>query len=93
MTTRQKFEQMLFECGLFENQAKAIMDKAIPMLDALTPDYRITWDRPASEYPEHFFTVGFLTVKTAALAWIDENIPKAWFRAMFTETLEPVAQS
>lgn len=31
MTVREKFEKMLFSKGMFEQQAKAVMDKAIPI--------------------------------------------------------------
>lgn len=83
MTTRQRFEQQLYEMGLFESDASKIMDLAIPMFKDMTPNYNVTWDRPASEYPDSFYTVGFITVKQAALQWIDENKPQAWFRALF----------
>ena len=64
-------------------EAVKIMDVAIPMFEAMTPDYKVTWDSPAEDYPDAFYAVGFLTVKRAAVQWIDENIPQAWFRAMF----------
>lgn len=84
MTTRQKFEKMLFEMGVFENQASKIMDVAIPRFSELLPQYQVTWDRPAYEYPDAFYNVGFITVvKKAALDWIDENLPEAWFRPLF----------
>lgn len=34
MTTREKFEGFLCQRGIFESQAKAIMDYAIPLIDA-----------------------------------------------------------
>lgn len=83
MNTRQRFEEILTEMGVFEEQASAIMDKAIPIVNEQLPNYRITWDRPSEEYPDAFYSVVFITVKRAALEWIDENIPQAWFRPMF----------
>jgi len=83
MNTRQKFEQMLFERGMFENQAKEVMDLAIPVCDATAPDYKITWDRPAEEYPDPFYSVVFLSIKPVALKYIEEKCPMAWFKAMF----------
>ena len=83
MNTRQRFEEILTEMGVFEEQASAIMDKAIPMVAELLPGYNVTWDRPAKECPDAFYNVVFITVKRAALEWIDENIPQAWFRPMF----------
>jgi hypothetical protein len=84
MTTRQKFEEMLFNMGVFESQATQIMDLAIPRFQELLPQYQVTWERPASKYPDAFYNAGFMSVvKGAALDWIDENLPNAWFRALF----------
>lgn len=83
MTTRQKFEKMLFQNGMFEEQARKVMDQAIPVIEAISPDYRMTWDRPADEYPDAIYSVLWPTVRKEALKWIDTNIPKAWFRGMF----------
>lgn len=84
MTTRQKFETMLFEMGVFESEATQIMDLAIPRFHELLPQYQVTWESPASEYPDAFYNVGFMVVvKKAALDWIDANLPMAWFGALF----------
>lgn len=83
MTTRQKFEEMLYNMGVFESDASAIMDLAIPMFKEMLPTYNVTWDRPATEYPEAFYNVGMITVKKAGLQWINENKPQAWFKSMF----------
>lgn len=84
MTTLQRFEEMLTNNGVFESQAKQIMELAKPKFAETMPEYNVTWERPANEYPNAFYTIGFATiVKPAALQWIDENLPKAWFRAMF----------
>jgi len=44
MTVREKLERMLFEMGMFEQQAQKIMDIAVPKIDALSDDYQITWN-------------------------------------------------
>ena len=87
MTTRQKFESMLYNMGVFESDASKIMDLAIPMFKEMTPNYNVTWDRPASESPEAFYKVGYITVSRAALQYIDENKPNAWFRAIFETSI------
>ena len=74
---------MITDCGVFDTQAEKIMERAKQLFAEDNPDYNVTWNRPASEYPDAFFGIGFLTVKRAAIEWIDENIPQAWFRAMF----------
>lgn len=83
MTTRERFEKMLFDMGVFENQATQIMELAIPRFSEVLPEYQVTWDRPSDEYPNAFYNVGFSIVKEAALEWIDKNLPQAWFRGLF----------
>lgn len=88
LTTRQLFEQMIYKRGVFENQARAIMDYAIPLVnaqyEALEIAHRIDWNGLADGYPEMFYNVTFETnIKPLALLWIDEHWPQAWFRQMF----------
>lgn len=81
MTTREKVIKQLEDNGMFLEQAEQVFKKAQPLLKR--DDYTITWDRPASEYPEPFYNVLWVMIKPIALQWIDENCPQAWFRPMF----------
>ncbi len=83
MTTREKLKKMLVDKGMFEDQAEEVMEMAIPKIEELTPGYRITWDRPADEYPAPLYSIFWLTLKEVAIKWIDANVPKAWYRPMF----------
>lgn len=87
MTTREKFESMIFNNGVFENQAKAMMDFAIPKIDAQMQEQKtqtLTWDRPCSEYPSAIYaTVFMIFVRPLVVEWIDKNLPQAWYRPMF----------
>lgn len=83
MTTKEKLKQMLIDNGMFPNQADAVLGEAIPRIEAVTPDYKITWDRPASEYPDVVFNAMWLHVRDVAKHWIAENAPQAWYRPMF----------
>ena len=85
MTTQEKVESMLIDLGMFERHAKDVMEKAKPQIDEVMKNinYRITWDRPASEYPEVLFTMVFDAVKPFAYAWYEENLPEAWNKDMF----------
>jgi hypothetical protein len=74
---------MLTDCGMFDDQADAVLAEAIPRIEGCTPNYRVTWDRPADEYPDVVYNAMWLHVKDVALKWIDENAPQAWFRPMF----------
>lgn len=91
MTTRQKFEQMLYDMGIFATQAKQIMDFAIAEIDKQRTDedhYRITWDRPAYEYPEAFYSLVFwVKIKPQVFAWAEQNMPMAWWKPMFGENM------
>ena len=74
---------MLCDNGMFPDQAKKVMEVAKPELEI--DGYRVTWDRPAEEYPEPFYKVGYLIVRRVAGEWLKENLPKAWFRPMFDD--------
>jgi len=82
-TIREKMEEMLFEHGLFEDQATAIMEQAVKQEDFKHMEGR--WDDKTEEYPSQFTSVLWLSIKDIALCWIDENMPGAWFRPLFTD--------
>lgn len=83
MTTREKLKEMLTSKGMFDTQADLVLEKAIPKIEKLTPGYNITWDRPAKEYPNSVYIALWITLSETALEWIDENLPRAYFRSMF----------
>lgn len=83
MTTREKLKKVLTDNGMFPEQAEEVLARAIPEIEKLTPNYQITWDSPAEEYPNAVYVTMWLTLKPIALAWIDEKLPRAWFRPMF----------
>lgn len=83
MTTREKLESMLVNNGMFESQAKEVIDIAIPELNNILDDYKFTFDRPASEYPNVIYTLLFMHIKPIALNWIEKNCPMAWYKPMF----------
>lgn len=83
MTTREKLESMLIERGMSVQQANEVMDLAKPKIDEVADNYEISYDRPASEYPDIIYNTLFLFIKPIALKWIEENKPLAWFKPMF----------
>ena len=83
MTTRQVLRKMLTDKGMLDRQADAVLAKAIPEIERLSPDYQITWDRPASEYPDALYNAMLETLCDVARKWIEKNAPQAWFRPMF----------
>ena len=78
-TTREKLEAALVKSGLFESQAKEVMDGVVIKLK----DNHISWDRPASEYPDGVYMALFIQMKPIVLEWINANKPEAWFKPMF----------
>lgn len=83
MTVREKLESMLISNGMFESQAKEVIDLSISKLNDLIQGYRINFDSPSSDYPDIAYVMWFKEIKPIALKWIDSNIPLAWFRPMF----------
>lgn len=83
MTVREKLQNMLVNKGMFESQANEVMNIAEPELNKLVNDYKITFDRPADEYPSEIYTILFMALRPIALKWIEENIPMAWYKPMF----------
>lgn len=83
MTVRGKLESMLVANGMFENQAKEVIELSIPKLYELADDYTITFESPSNQYPDMIYNLWYMTIKPIALKWIDDNKPMAWFRDMF----------
>lgn len=78
MNFEEKIKELLFNHGMFENQANAVIkimkeDKAMVN----------RWNDDTGEYPDSVLNVLWLSVKAAALEYIDENCPLAWFRSLF----------
>ena len=83
MTTKEKLIQMCVNRGMFESDATQVVEMAMPEIDELDPNHKITWNYPSDGYPDQFYAVMFLAVSKKAIEWIDKNKPKAWFRGMF----------
>lgn len=85
MTVRGKLESILFQLGMFEQQAQKVMDIAIPKINEISEDYEITWNANCEVYDDNMYNFLFPIVKKEALDWIDEHIPHAWFRENFVD--------
>jgi hypothetical protein len=83
MTTKEKLIQELTKRGLPKEKAEIIFELGKPEIEKVDPNYRITWDRPAKEYPEELYHLWFRTIKPTASKWIEANIPNAWFKEIF----------
>lgn len=85
MTVREYLVDRLIDNGMFESQAKEVVESAIPELNSMVDDYKITFDRPAKEYPAILLKLFYANLRPIALKWIDKNAPQAWFRPMFVD--------
>lgn len=93
ISVRKKIEALICSHGVFESQAKAMMDFAIPKIDAqmdASGDEKLAWDSPAQNYDNPLYaTVFMVCVRPLVVEWIDANLPLAWYRPMFAnENLE-----
>lgn len=94
-TTRAWFERWLYDHAIFPETCKKIMDYVIEKVDAEMDaeakkhdenavGYRVTWNRPASEYPDAFYATLIMThVKRHVFAWANENMPEAFWKPAF----------
>ncbi len=83
MTTQERLINELTKRGMFESQAKEVLELAKPKIESIIEDYKITWNSSSDDYPNSIYNVWFMTVKSIALKWINENKPEAWFKPMF----------
>lgn len=80
-TIEERMRKNLFESGVFDEQIDAIMERVKVAPENESMEGR--WRDDAEGYPPQLIAVAWLTVKRHTLAYIDENCPQAWFRALF----------
>lgn len=93
ISVREKIEALIYSHGVFESQSKAMMDFAIPKIDAkmdASGDEKLAWNSPAQDYDNPLYAAVFMAyVRPLVVQWIDANLPLAWYRPMFAnENLE-----
>lgn len=81
MTIREKVAGMLFERGLFESEAQAVIEKYVA--SEIGKEMSGRMDDGVEDYPESVITVTWMGIKRMALEWIDENCPMHWARPLF----------
>jgi len=84
-TVESKLISMLIANGMFESQAKEVMQIALPKLKKETTlkDYSINFSDSDGAYPPIIYNILFSLLKPIALKWIEENKPMAWYKPMF----------
>jgi hypothetical protein len=81
MTFRQKMMEMLEGNGLFDSQAKAVVDSYTN--GPLGEDMKERMGDEIDGYPDSVLVATWMGVKQSALDWIEKNCPEHWARGMF----------
>jgi len=81
MTFREWGRKYLEERGMFEQQARIVLEdmEADPANEAMAG----RWKDHIEGYPTSMLAVMAVALNRAAVEWIDANLPKAWYRPMF----------
>jgi hypothetical protein len=85
VTFEQWARKELVANGMFESQADAVLSAVKADSDNKAMD---RWTDDIEGYPSSMLAVVWLMVSTTALAWIDANMPRAWYRPMFLPEAE-----
>lgn len=79
-TFEGRIKQQLTSRGMFEPQADAVL----AVLKDRHPEMSGRWGDPITDYPGALYGVIWLSAREEAVKWIDANLPKAWYRPLFT---------
>ena len=87
MTFEEKIRTLLIDHGLWPEQAKAVME-VIKKSEITKAMVSHRWGDDIEGYPAPVLMVLWMSSKSIALEWIDENCPQAFFRPMFLTPAE-----
>jgi len=82
MTFREKLTEMLYERGLFKEQAEKVLEF---YENSLGDGMKGRLDDNANDYPEAVMVTVWMGVCESAVQWIDTEQPQHWARPMFAE--------
>lgn len=86
VTFKEELINYLKSNGMFDDQAMAVFNRV--ETDEANRSMLGRWDESTEGYPAAMLAVLRLATNRAALQYIDEVIPLAWFRPMFTPNPE-----
>jgi len=87
MNFEDKMKDLLIQNGMFGSQADEVIAEA--KVANCCESMMGRWGDDVSGYPEMMVNVLWLSVKTVALKWLEENAPEAWFKPMFMDDQTP----
>lgn len=95
LTVRQTLEKMLYDMGIFEDDASAIVAEAIPIMQKSAGDgdiHAISWDG-INTYPQMMINLWFaFTVKPVGYKWANTNKPQAWWKLALATKEQQLAE-
>jgi len=91
MTIREWLVDYCYQRGMFENDANAVVDAM--MADEANESMNGRWNDKVSDYPRPLLAVLVLSLNRAAVAHIEKNCPKAWYKPLFDGTADDLAGS
>jgi len=86
MTIRGWAVQYCVERGMFEHEAKTVVDLVIN--DPENNILKGRWHESTDGYDSTVLNGLALSINRHALRWIDESAPRAWYKSMFEESAE-----
>ncbi len=87
MTCKQTFTKHLTQHGMFESQAQKVFEQYITKTSNNDQDSR-WWDDPITDYPPSIHAIIIMAANREAMTWIDQELPKAWYRPIFEQYLK-----
>lgn len=81
MTIREWAVDYCVQRGMFDDEAKAVVEKAIAAKENEAMKGR--WNDLTSDYPKPLLMVLTLSIRSAALAHIEQTCPQAWYKSLF----------
>jgi hypothetical protein len=83
MNFAEKMIELMVANGMFESQAKEVMQGIMKDHDFGGGSMVNRWDDNIDGYSDVMVHVIWTSVKDEALEWIELNAPQAWFKPMF----------
>ena len=82
-TVREKFLKLLHDHGLFEDEAKGVLE--LYENSPLGEPMKGRMNDKVDNYPQPLIVATWMGVSASAVEWIDKNKPLHWARPMFAD--------
>ena len=82
MTFEKLAHDHLFNNGMFESDVNKVIELS-KKDEVLSDAMEGRWNDEVEGYPPFMVSIFLTSLNSVAVKYIDENIPKAWFRPVF----------